>query len=176
MSISPSWFLSLSFSLFFSSSCLCLHSLLCPTFECNLFSLRSASLLVYTGKVRRISRHSPYIYIYICCRRGILANSEGESWPSSPSRCRTEHFVRGNPGQIQWRQNQGLLCPGFPPLGDQIPLNDFLSRKRLVQQLANCPETTIFIVVSRNSGPLSAPPPESPTRPHPDMFTIICLF
>ena len=28
-------------------------------------SLRSASLLVYTGKVRRISRHSPHIYIYI---------------------------------------------------------------------------------------------------------------
>ena len=41
--------------------CLCLHSLLCSTFECNFFSLRSASLLAYTGKVGRISRHSPYI-------------------------------------------------------------------------------------------------------------------
>ena len=94
------------------------------------------------GKRDQIPFYS--IYIYICCRSGILANSEGESWPSSPSRCRTEHFVRGNPGQIQWRQTQGLLWPGSPPLGDQIPPNDFLSLKRLVQQLANCPRNHYF--------------------------------
>ena len=70
----------------------------------------------------------------------------------------------------------GLLWPGFPPLGDQIPLNDFLSRKRPFQELSNWRETTIFIVVSRNSCPLSAPPPKSPARPHPDTFTILCLF
>ena len=80
--------------------------------------------------------------------------------------------MEGNPGQIQWRQSQGLLWPGFPPLGDQIPLNDFLSRKRLFQELANCPETTIFIVVWRNSGPFSEPPPKSPESPHPDSVTI----
>ena len=101
-----------------------------------------------------------YIYMHACCRRGILANPEGEYWPSRPSRCRTEHFLRGNPGQNQVLRTQGVFWPGFPPCGDQIPPYGFLSRKRLLQHLPIRSQTSIFIVVSCNKGPFRKPPPK----------------
>ena len=36
-----------------------------------------------------------YIYIYICCRRGILANSEGESWPKKLPAAERSSWLRG---------------------------------------------------------------------------------
>ena len=98
--------------------------------------------------------------IYICCRRGILASWEGESWPEKRWFCRTKQFFEGNPGQCRVDFKNDNFWPGFPSIGVQIPLFDFLSRKRLFWEGPEWPETTIFTVVSRNSGPLSYTPPK----------------
>ena len=157
---SPHLYLSIVVSLFVHFSvfsphsvcvCLCLHSLLGPTFECNLFSLRSASLLVQTGKVWRISRHSPVLLFRV---RGCLwCYIKGEAM----------HLSLWRKTKVPSNSIRGPCIPTHSTSHLPLPYHARVSRVRMV--FFSTKPSWEFRPRKKISSP--PPPGRSPTRPHP---------